>query len=165
MKKYLKIISIPFMTILFVFVGIMTVNAAYGGTFTVKLKALGLGGDKATDWVNPPANYAYVSDVTIQTVNGDKYDVFYQTSYNSSDVTVGGKLTLRGKGNKDTAVWFPLRGNAYGGPYTPYASKQCSGQNTDSNYCALANNDYRLVFQNNSLSGGEITITSLFTFD
>ena len=92
MKKYLKIISIPFMTILFVFVGIMTVNAAYGGTFTVKLKALGLGGDKATDWVNPPANYAYVSDVTIQTVNGDKYDVFYQTSYNSSDVTVGGKL-------------------------------------------------------------------------
>lgn len=144
--------------------GIVTVSAAYGTLFEFTLPANG--GQFNGPVVKPTSNFVWATSHVNSSKNGDKYDTYYQTSYNGSWVTIGSSLTLKAAGNTGNAVWYPTsKSNANGSPYSATVSTKCSGGNTSSTYCAIAQSQYRLSFKNGSLLGGTTTVKTLFTLD
>ena len=162
MKKNHKICSFIAIVVLLVF-GIVTVNAAQGFQFTFSLPAWG--GVANTDFLTANSNYTYSTAHVTKTVNGDKFDVTYQTKYGNNVVTAGSTLTLPAKGNTKNAVWYPISGSSSGAPYSAYTSTTCSGSNTTSLYCGVSGQQYRWYLKNGSVIGGTTTVVSLFTLD
>lgn len=117
--------------------------------------AIGTNSSYLTEAMSPTVNNVY-GVVQMEYAGGNKYDLQLFTVYNNSNVEVSGRQVVPASLNEYEAEFAPANVTycRYGYEYTI----PCSGSNTSSSYCLLANEQYKLKVINGNWFGGSVQV-------
>lgn len=114
------------------------------------------GGSGSSDTMSYSGNRTWGTLYIEYVSGGNNYDMYLQSYYNGSWVNISSKKTVSASLKNYTAEFSPT-GIGYCRNFNYTIT--CSGSNTTSSKCVLANNSYRYRVYNGSILGGTMSIT------
>lgn len=148
MKKFLLTLSIVILSF-----GIMAGVQAVSFTLYVNPR----GGTAASETMSSGTSTTYAVLYMDYVTGGDTYDIYLQTKYNNTWQSISAKTTINAAVMSYWAEFAPTDITYCRPDYA--ATITCSGANTTSSKCILANKDYRFYVVNGSWFGGQLSVT------